>query len=120
MFAETKRDVFSHGEVGKEGPILEHQADTAALGRYEHAGAGEKLACHGHLSGIGHVETAQQTQQSRLPAAARSQQRKSLTLGHLERCGVERGDVAESLREAMCCEIGVAHVDRTSVGPVRT
>ena len=106
--------VSRHGEVRKQGEILEDDTDTAALGRYEPALTGHRRTVEHHRAAIGALEAGQETQRRRLAAAARPQQGEELSGVDLQIDGIEREDRSKALGQISCGDDGRMPIGRVA------
>jgi len=90
---EAVRDVVAHGHVFERGVVLEDEPDaTLAGGRLGQIGAVED-----HRAGVGRLEPGDDSQERRLAAPRRPEQRGQRPARHLERDVVESDKVTEVL-----------------------
>jgi hypothetical protein len=94
---EPEGDVLSHRHVLEGGVVLEDEADVAALWRRLRGVAARDQ----HLAAVGCLEACNHSQERRLAAAARAEQRRQRAVAHVERHVVEGNEVAEVLRHAV-------------------
>ena len=91
--AQAEGDVVPHRHVLEGGVVLEHEADAAVLGRH----ARSRPRPGSRPAGVGLLEARDHSQQRRLAAAARPEQRGQRAVGHLDRDVVEGDEVPELL-----------------------
>ena len=96
---EAVGDVLDDRHVRPERVRLEHHRDVALLGRQSAAGRGHHAIAEEDLPAGRLDETGDQAQRGGLAAAGRPEQADQLPMLDLERDAVERGLVAEALRE---------------------
>ena len=85
---QAKGDVLEHGQMGKQGVVLEHQADAPFFRRHvaPPIAIGEDALADGDPAVLHDLQPGGDPQQRRLAATRRAQQ-----AGHLSRRGAERG-----------------------------
>jgi hypothetical protein len=77
---QSKRDVFSDREVGKERVILKHETDIPAIGRHEPVWRRNRVAGDPDLAGGRLLKSGNQPECRRLPTARRPQQREQFSI----------------------------------------
>ena len=98
-------DVRGHGHVREQGPVLEHHADLASLGRHPDRVARQHAPAGADHAGVGPLEPGDRAQQRGLAAPARSEEGDDLAGADLQVDVHEDGVVAEGLGQA-------GHTDR--------
>ena len=90
---QPEGDVVLHGHVLEGGVVLEHEADAAVLDRDV---GGVAVGDHDSTP-VGLLEPGDHAQERRLPAAARTEQRRQRAVRHIDRDPVQGDEVAELL-----------------------
>ena len=93
----SERHVFSHVEMRKQCVVLKHHPEPPSRG----GDAGDVLALHRDAPGVGRLESREQSQHRRLPAAARPQQGQDLAAADAQRHGVRREHGSEPLGDGV-------------------
>ena len=80
---ETGLDISPDGKPWEKIRVLENQTAFGIR-------SGNRFVPNRELAGIGRIESGNQPQQRRFPAAARTDQRRQFSWGHGNRNGIER------------------------------
>src|SRR5262249_32665959 len=94
---KAEGDIVEDGHVAEESVVLEDEADIALLhGKADRVFITEKDTARGR-----EIEAAEDAQKRRLAGAGRPEQRQELAGGDLQGDAVERGRIAEALRDIL-------------------